>query len=72
MQIGAGGTEITDGFIPHIRVHVGSQIIDAPVKVKQERGRYNDTKRLRPIVNDQGKYVHALPGGLEVAGGYKR
>lgn len=65
------GTETVDGVIPHLRVIVGSQILDAPVCVRVMRAPCEET-RLRPIVNEQGRYVHALPGGATIAGSYKR
>lgn len=66
------GTNTTDGRIPHLRLHSGAHIIEAPVCVRVLRNGRGEEITLRPVVNASGRYVHALPGGATVAGQYKR
>lgn len=58
-----GGTETTEGFIPHIRIVYADGVLNAPVKLDvPKRG----TRVLCAPLRLDGNLVYALPGGREV------
>lgn len=70
------GTDTTHGRIPHLRVITTLGVLDAPVSVevlpatndlKQSDG---DVVRLRPRMNEFGRYLHVLPGGELIPGSH--
>lgn len=56
-----GGTETTEGFIPHARVVYADGVLSAPIKLDDAGMRV----LCAPLRRD-GKLVYALPGGGEV------
>ena len=58
-----GGTETTEGFIPHARIVYADGVLNAPVKLDvPKRG----THALCAPLRRDGMLVYALPGGGEV------
>lgn len=60
------GTHTIEGFVAHLKMHYGSHIIDAPVKLDFSTIRTSGELRglCRPVKCRNG-YVYALPGGKE-------
>lgn len=58
-----GGTETTEGFIPHLRIIYADGVLNAPVMLDvPKRG----TRALCASLRRDGKLAYALPGGKEV------
>lgn len=65
-----GYTETAQGVIPHLRV---GNDLRAPVKMDLRSGQSTRTvsgQYARAALVRNGRFVHALPGGGEVLGGY--
>jgi hypothetical protein len=55
------------GRIPHLRVQFGAHLIAAPVKVTVRPDIYHNA-RAHAVINQDGRYLHVLPGGGMIAG----
>lgn len=71
-------TMTSEGYIPHLKVVTDEGVILAPVKLRTVRvtkgvrvyldySKESDRRHPEPVRRD-GKFVFALPGGLEVLG----
>ena len=61
-----GSTLTSEGEIFHKRTLWGDYEIDAPVRVKSA-WRTEGTRRPRPMRDDKGVLIYAMPGGFERA-----
>lgn len=70
------GTDTTHGRIPHLKVVTPYGVVEAPVSVEvlpsedRLKLKNGDALRLRPRMNEFGRYLHVLPGGSLIAGSY--
>ena len=71
------GTDTTTGWVPNLQWVLDTCVVSAPVKLRVEAtangGRRialkhdgSSDKRLPTALRRDGRYVYALPGGLEV------
>lgn len=62
-----GYTETRAGLIPHLQVLIGDYMFMAPV-ILLPRVIGNNGMLLDPKRNEDGRCLHALPGGREIVG----
>lgn len=73
VQSPAPGTDTTHGRIPHLKVVTSYGVVEAPVSVdlvRVQNGPDDYYLGLRPRMNEFGRYLHVLPGGMLVPGSH--